>query len=51
MRRERGEWMLGVTDIEMVSVFLGWKFAACFDYAVPAIVSAVLVDFLRRHDW
>jgi hypothetical protein len=41
--------MLGFTDVEMVSVLLWWEFAALFDYAVPAIVSAVLVDFLCRH--
>jgi hypothetical protein len=46
---EGEEWMLGLTDVEMVSVLFWRELAAFFDHAVPAIVSAVLVDFLCRH--
>jgi hypothetical protein len=39
----------GITDIEMVSVFLRWELAAFFDFPVPAIIGAVFVDFLCGH--
>ena len=37
--------LCGLTDVEVVSGFLGWEFTSFLDDAVPAIVGAVLVDF------
>lgn len=56
-KRPGGEWLekaLGVasgkgTDVEMVSIFLGWKLSTFFDHTVPAIFSAVFMYFGAGH--
>ena len=38
--------LCGLTDVKVVSAFFGWEVTSFLYDAVPAIVGAVLVDFL-----